>query len=123
QLLAGAKQDFSEEKSEIQRVFENLAERVAAIDPTLKAAALAELQRSLSGVEQLQAKAWKALKTKEEQKLNAINKIWDEIFPEGDWQERRENLLGLAMANDKELMRALLNSFTAPASTLVIAEY
>jgi bacillithiol biosynthesis cysteine-adding enzyme BshC len=121
-LLANAKQDFSEEKMRIQVVFEQLAERMSAIDPTLKAAALAELHRALSGVEQLQAKAWKAVKMKEEQKLSAINRIWEEIFPEGEWQERRENLLGLAMANDKELIRALLSAFSAPASALVIAE-
>jgi len=123
QLIGGAKQDFSAEKNQLQSLYQELAERMASIDATLKPTALAELQRVLSGMDQLQAKAWKAVKMKEEQRISAVNTIWDDLFPEGDWQERRENFLGRAMANDKELLRALLDAFQAPTSTLVIAEY
>jgi bacillithiol biosynthesis cysteine-adding enzyme BshC len=122
QLIGGEKQDFSNEKNRLQVVYQELSERMASIDPTLKATALAELQRVLSGMDQLQAKVWKALKVKEEQKITAVNTIWNELFPEGDWQERRENILAIAMANDKELLRSLLEVFRAPSSTLVIAE-
>lgn len=122
QLLGDAKLDFSEEINRLQILYQQLAERMSNVDPTLKATAMAELQRVLSGIEQLQAKTWKAIKTKEEQKLTALNKVWEEVFPEGEWQERRDNLLGLAIANDKELLRALLANFQSPKSTLVIAE-
>ena len=120
--LVGEKPDFSEEKKEIEKVYERLANRIASVDPTLRATAMAELQKVQSGVDQLQGKAWKAAKNREEQKLAALDKVWEEVYPNGQWQERTENMLALALANDKELIRALLNEFTAPNSTTVVVE-
>lgn len=120
--LVGAKPDFSEEKNEIARSYERLANRMAAIDSTLKASAMAEANRVLSGIDQLQAKTWKALKIKEEQKLSSLDKVWEEIFPMSTWQERSKNMLKESMSNDKEIARNLLREFQAPVSTLVIIE-
>jgi bacillithiol biosynthesis cysteine-adding enzyme BshC len=120
--LVGEKPDFSEEKKEVEQVYERLANRLASVDPTLRATAMAELQRVQSGVDQLQGKAWKAAKNREEQKLAAVDKVWEEVYPNGQWQERTENMLALVLANDKELMRALLTEFTAPNSTTVVVE-
>jgi len=120
--LVGEKPDFSEEKKEVEQVYERLANRLASVDPTLRATAMAELQRVQSGVDQLQGKAWKAAKNREEQKLAALDKVWEEVYPNGQWQERTENMVALVLANDKELMRALLTEFTAPNSTTVVVE-
>lgn len=120
--LVGDKPDFSEERKELEKVYERLANRIASVDPTLRATAMAELQKVQSGVDQLQGKAWKAAKNREEQKLAALDKVWEEVYPNGQWQERTENMLALALANDKELMRVLLNEFTAPNSTMVVVE-
>jgi hypothetical protein len=95
---------------------------MAAIDSTLKASAMAEANRVLSGIDQLQAKTWKALKIKEEQKLSSLDKVWEEIFPMSTWQERSKNMLKESMSNDKEIARNLLREFQAPVSTLVIIE-
>ena len=83
---------------------------------------MAEANRALSGIDQLQAKMWKALKLKEEQKLSSLDKVWEELYPSNNWQERSLNILKEAMANDKELMRLLLLEFQPPTSTLVIVE-
>jgi uncharacterized protein YllA (UPF0747 family) len=120
--LVGDKPDFSEEKKELEQVYEHLANRIASVDPTLRATAMAELQRVQTGIDQLQGKAWKAAKNREEQKLATLDKVWEEVYPNGQWQERTQNMLSLAMANDKELMRMLLNEFAAPNSTMVVVE-
>ena len=120
--LVGDKPDFSEEKKELEQVYERLANRIASVDPTLRATAMAELQRVQTGIDQLQGKAWKAAKNREEQKLATLDKVWEEVYPNGQWQERTQNMLSLALANDKELMRMLLNEFAAPNSTTVVVE-
>jgi bacillithiol biosynthesis cysteine-adding enzyme BshC len=120
--LIGDKPDFSAEREETLRLYERLAERISLVDPTLKAATLAEAQRVLSGIDQLQAKTWKAIKVKEEQKLAALDKVWEELFPSNNWQERSQNLMIEAMANNKEMMRLLLHEFQPPQSNLVIIE-
>ena len=121
--LVGDKPDFSEEKQQLEQVYERIASRIASVDPTLRATAMAELQRVLSGVDQLQGKTWKAAKIREEQKLSTLDKVWEEVYPNGQWQERTENILPLVLANEKELLRLLLNEFTAPSSTTVVVEY
>ena len=120
--LAGDKPDFSNEKAELFLLFERLADRIAQTDSTLRASAMAEAQRTLAGIDQLQAKTWKAIKVKEEQKLTALDKMWEEIYPSKDWQERSQNILIEALSNDKQLMRELLQEFQSPASNLVIVE-
>jgi bacillithiol biosynthesis cysteine-adding enzyme BshC len=120
--LVGDKPDFSEEKKELEQVYERLANRIASVDPTLRATAMAELQRVQTGIDQLQGKAWKAAKNREEQKLATLDKVWEEVYPNGQWQERTQNMLSLALSNDKELMRMLLNEFAAPNSTAVVVE-
>ncbi|MFM7731256.1 MAG: bacillithiol biosynthesis BshC, partial [Flavobacteriales bacterium] len=65
-VLAGKKPEFTEEKDELLMLYKRLAERMEMIDATLKATALAEAQRVLSGIDHLQAKAWKAIKIREE---------------------------------------------------------
>jgi uncharacterized protein YllA (UPF0747 family) len=120
--LVGEKPDFSEERKEIELIYERVANRIASVDPTLRATASAELQKVQSGIDQLQGKAWKAAKNREEQKLVALDKVWEEVYPNGQWQERTENMLALVLANDKKLMRVLLKEFTAPNSTTVVVE-
>jgi bacillithiol biosynthesis cysteine-adding enzyme BshC len=122
-MLVGEKPDFSKERDELLRVFEQLAERMGEVDPTLKASAGAEAQRAIGLLDQLKAKTWKAAKLKEEQKLLALDKVWDEIYPSNNWQERSQNILKVAMANNKEMMRLLLNEFQPPTSCLVMVEY
>jgi hypothetical protein len=120
--LAGEKPDFSNEKEELLRLFEQLADRIGKVEPTLRAAVMADAQRALTGIDQLQGKTWKALKLREEQKLSALDKIWDEVFPSNEWQERSHNILNEIMSNNKELIRQLLSAFQPPESTLVIVE-
>lgn len=121
-MLVGQKPDFTRDRDELFRVFEQLADRIAQVDPTLRASAMAEANRALAGIDQLQAKMWKAVKLKEEQKLSSLDKVWGELYPSNNWQERSLNILKEAIANDKELMRLLLLEFQPPASTLVIVE-
>jgi bacillithiol biosynthesis cysteine-adding enzyme BshC len=120
--LAGERPDFSNEKKELLLLFERLADRIGKVESTLMATTMADAQRTLTGVDQLQAKTWKAIKMKEEQKLTAFEKIWEEVYPSNNWQERSHNIMKEAMSSDKEVIRQLLNAFQPPKSTLVIVE-
>lgn len=119
-LVGKDKEEFQDERQQVRQAYDQIATRVASIDPTLKAAAMAELQRVLSGLDQLASKAWKAEKLKQEQKFSSLEKVWEELYPNGDWQERSQNVLAQSMANNKQLMHALLAESQTPKSTLVM---
>jgi len=73
-------------------LFESLAAKLKAIDSTLEGAALAEAQKQITAIEHLEKKALKALKTKEENKINQFQKLLGECFPDGTPQERHDNI-------------------------------
>jgi uncharacterized protein YllA (UPF0747 family) len=120
--MVGSKPDYSDEKDKLRQIYEELAGKVGLLDSTLQPAVMAELQRVLTGMELLQGKAWKAAKMKEEQKLTSLERLWDEIYPNGSMQERTNNILPLACANNKALMRTFLDAIHPPQSTLQIIE-
>lgn len=82
-------------KQELEGIYENLKTGVHKIEPTLQPAVLAELNKSLQGIEQLKGRVNKALKQKNETVLRQSEKIYSELFPGGIPQERVETGLGL----------------------------
>lgn len=84
---------LTEEKRMLTTLFDTVAEKVAAIDGTLKPAALAEKQKGITAFENLEAKMLKAEKRKSETAINQIRSIYSILLPMDSLQERKENFL------------------------------
>jgi uncharacterized protein YllA (UPF0747 family) len=70
-------------------------ERLAAVDPTLRAAAVSARGRALHQVEGLHEKAMRALKKRDQGRVARLRRTRDALFPGGSLQERGLGLLGL----------------------------
>lgn len=83
---------LEEEKNQLRLLFESLATKLKAVDSTLEGAALAEAQKQITSIDHLEKKALKALKIKEENRINQFQKLLSECFPDGSPQERYDNI-------------------------------
>lgn len=93
----------------ISAIYKKLAEDIEGIDPTLKNTAEAEMQKVLNGLNAIEAKAKRAIKTKHEVSIGQIKKIKDKFFPNGDPQERFDNFLPYYLKKGEELILVLMN--------------
>lgn len=75
------------------KVYDHLANQVSRIDPTLEPFVLAEKVKAISGLQQIEKKAIKAEKGKQDLVNNRIRKVYTKVFPNQNLQERVENYL------------------------------
>jgi bacillithiol biosynthesis cysteine-adding enzyme BshC len=83
-----AAQLFAASRAQIEEIFHHLREHVAAIDPTLAAAAQSSAGRALHPLEQLQEKTERALKQKHAAALARLEKILNALRPHEKLAER-----------------------------------
>jgi bacillithiol biosynthesis cysteine-adding enzyme BshC len=95
------------EKEELTKLFDQLIIKITGVDKTLHAAALAELQKTLNGLDLLIGKANKALKQRSETEINQINSVKQKMFPNTLPQERFENFSGLYLKYGPGLINQL----------------
>lgn len=79
------------QRDELAALFESIAERAAAIDPTLKKMVLAEEARAENSLDNIEKKLIKAEKDRHSLSVKQINNIFEKLFPEGQLQERHQN--------------------------------
>lgn len=77
----------------IAQVYEQLAAKAAAIDPTLDKAVRADASKTTAALEQWQARLMKAEKQRHEVTLNQLRALKEKLFPGNGLQERSENFL------------------------------
>ncbi len=84
---------LEEEKAKLQQLFDELAERTKAIDPTLEKTVLAEGAKQVKSLENLEGRLMKAEKQRFDTSLNQIRSLKDRLFPNNGLQERHDNFL------------------------------
>ncbi len=84
---------FDEEKKTIAAMFDSFVEKAEKVDPTLKAAVLAEKQKQLTALDAIEGKIIKAEKRKQEESVNQIRSLYQTFSPNQSWQERIENFI------------------------------
>jgi bacillithiol biosynthesis cysteine-adding enzyme BshC len=109
-LVHSEQTSLDEDRNVLHELFEGIAAKLKAIDPTLEATARAEGQKQINAIDHLEKKAIKALKTKEEQRIQSYQKIHQECFPDGTPQERHDNYFQHYAALDADLLSALYDS-------------
>ncbi|MCB0518697.1 MAG: bacillithiol biosynthesis cysteine-adding enzyme BshC [Saprospiraceae bacterium] len=112
-LQDNAGSDFSlEAESEfLKPVFNQIAEKTAAIDPTLVKTVWAEHAKLLKNLEQIETRLVRAEKQKHESALNQIRGLKDKLFPGGGLQERYDNFLAFYLKHGDAFFEVLKGSF------------
>ena len=95
------------EKEEVIKLYNLIIEKVSGVDKTLNAAALAEQQKTINGLDLLVGKANKALKQRSETEINQINGIKQKLFPNSVPQERYENFAGFYLKYGSQFFKEL----------------
>lgn len=89
----GENLDFSSEENAIEKIYAQIIAKLKLTDASLEGNAKAELQKALNGIQQIRQKVLKSAKRNNEEMENALQKIYAQLFPDGVWQERHQNLL------------------------------
>lgn len=74
-------------------LFEQIAEKAKAVDPTLEKAVLADSTKAVAGLEHWQSRLVRAEKQKHETTLNQLRALKEKLFPSNGLQERHDNFL------------------------------
>lgn len=99
------------EQEKIAVIFQSVISKMSSVDATLENTARADEQRISQMLSNLEKKMIKALKTKEEVKVQQIDKLMDELFPEGILQERHDNFFQYVFEFGDELLDYLMANF------------
>jgi bacillithiol synthase len=102
--------NFSEEKDELQRLFEKLTAKALEVDGSLKGFIGAEFNKSQKSLDTIEKRLKKAEEQKHELALNQIIALKEKLFPNGNPQERHDNFLNFYL-NNHEFVNELIESF------------
>lgn len=97
-----------DEKQKLFSIFEAIANKVGIVDSTLEKSALAELAKSIQGIEHLEQKMTRAQKQKHEVALRQLEQVFAKTFPNNNLQERTEYFLTLLTQLGTSLLDDLL---------------
>jgi bacillithiol biosynthesis cysteine-adding enzyme BshC len=113
---------LKEQEDKLTVIYKELAEKVSAVDVTLKASVEAELQKSLGSLKNIENKLLKSEKQKQETSINQIKKLKDKFLPEGVLQERFENFAPYYLKHGKEFIAILKQEFNPFDYKILIIE-
>ena len=119
---AGSDVSLKEQEDKLTTLFKDLAEKVSAVDTTLKASVEAECQKALSSLKNIENKLIKSEKQKQETNVNQIKKLKDKFLPEGVLQERHDNFAPYYLKSGKNLIGDLKETFVPFEFKMVILE-
>jgi bacillithiol biosynthesis cysteine-adding enzyme BshC len=98
---------FARTRDSLERDMGEVENRLADLDPTLRAAAAAARGRALHQIERLHEKALRALKKRDQGRAARLRRTRDALFPGGAFQERGLGLLGLVARRGPDLIAEL----------------
>ena len=100
--------DLENEKQSLTTIFEDMAKKAGAIDPSLQPFVKAELQKSLKSLKNIESRLMKGEKQKEEVAVNQIKNIKEKLFPNHSLQERHDNIISLLISNGTSVIEQLM---------------
>jgi len=100
--------NFMPVQQTVEQSYQQLAEKLAIVDPTLKPAVLAEIQKQLNALKNLEAKYMRAWKQKNETLVRQLQEIREAVFPGGELQERHNHIWAHTTDPD-QLIRVIIS--------------
>ncbi|HRO07843.1 MAG TPA: bacillithiol biosynthesis cysteine-adding enzyme BshC [Saprospiraceae bacterium] len=95
--------DLKIEAKQITKIFTEIAEKAKAIDPTLEYSVLAEAQKTIKTIDNIEARLKRNLKQKEDVQINQIKNLKNKLFPNNNLQERVESFLPFYLNEDYDM--------------------
>ena len=84
---------LDDQKEKIESGYREIAEKSAAVDPTLAKSVLAEMTKQKKSIDQMESRIKRSLKSQEEVNINKIDKLKEKLFPNNGLQERYDNFM------------------------------
>ncbi|RMG82220.1 MAG: bacillithiol biosynthesis BshC, partial [Bacteroidetes bacterium] len=113
--------NIEEEKNAIEREFQKIKEKVLNIDKSLEAFLKGESVKLHKQLENIEKKALKAEKRHHETMNKQLEKVYQMLFPEGQWQERVESFLPYYFKN-KNIIDDLITQTKSLESNMYVFE-
>ncbi len=110
------------EINELKKIFEQVAAKALAIDPTLEKAVLAESVKAVGGLEQWQGRLVRSEKQKHETTLNQLRTLKEKLFPASGLQERHDNFLSYILKYGDGFIQTLKEHFAPFDPGFVVLE-
>lgn len=98
---------LTDEKEQLNAIFQNVVQKASEIDQTLAKTAKAEAAKQLKSLEILEGKLMRAEKQRHEVALNQIRGIKDKLFPGNGLQERYDNFIPLYLKYGNDFFNIL----------------
>ncbi len=119
-----AEEDFSleVELKKLAAVFENIKEKAGKIDKTMEPVTMAELQKGIKGIQDLEKKLKKIEEKKNEGMIVQASQLKSKLFPHGSLQERYDNYLNFQLNNPKFIEQLKMNFNPFDYSFYVLSE-
>ncbi len=105
---ADAGVDLSAEMAELQGIYERLAQRAKAIDPTLVGAIRADAVKALGQLEHWQNRLLRAEKQRHEVTIGQLRALREKLFPQGGLQERTDNFIPYYLKYGEQFLETLM---------------
>lgn len=110
---SGVKPDLNSETTALSVVFQNVLQKAVEVDKTLDSSVKAELQKALTGLQNIEAKMNKAIKQRSETEINQIKTIRQKLFPGEQAQERVDNFSQFYLKHGDHFLRMLKENCSA----------
>jgi bacillithiol biosynthesis cysteine-adding enzyme BshC len=91
--------DLKEEQRQLKLVFEQVIDKIKAIDGSLTGYIKAEESKALKNLDQIEKRLKKAEERNQEIAVNQLIGLKEKLFPEGNLQERHQNFLNFYINN------------------------
>lgn len=115
--------DFSPQKEMLSQQFKNLYKIAQETDPTFLNAVKAQEVKQLKGLENLEKRLLKAQKRKYHDILSRSLSLRNELFPNGNLQERTHNFSSYMVATQGKLIDILIENLNPIAMNFSIIRY
>ena len=113
---------LAEERSTLHQIFEEIAQRTQAIDPTLVGAVKAEEAKQTKSLEQLEQRLVRAQKQRFDTELNQLRAVKEKLFPGNGLQERHDNFIPYYLKHGHVFFDTLLENLDPLHTDFVVIQ-
>lgn len=110
------------ERTQMKDLFDMVAEKAEAVDPTLYASVKAEYTRQAKSLERIESRMRRTEKQRFESEITQIRGLRDELFPGGGLQERYDNFLTIYLDEGEAMFDLLIDELDPLTEGLVVIQ-